>query len=107
MLDNVAIRASAGSGKTYQLVSRYLRLIAAGAAPASILASTFTRLAAGQIRDRILMTLAEAVDDVAKRSKLAERVGLPSLDRNEVMSILEGLSRRLHRMQVRTIDGFF
>src|SRR3954470_14255703 len=75
----VSIRASAGSGKTFQLTNRYLQLAAAGAEPRSILATTFTRLAAGQIRDRILMRLADAVDYPEKRRELAEHLGLKGL----------------------------
>lgn len=107
LLNHVAIRASAGSGKTYQLVSRYLRLIAVGVPPASILASTFTRLAAGQIRDRILMALAEAADHPESARELADRLGLKKLDRDTVTEILAHLARNLHRMQVRTLDSFF
>ena len=45
------IRASAGSGKTHQLTNRYVGLLAAGVAPDAILATTFTRKAAGEISD--------------------------------------------------------
>ena len=37
------ILASAGTGKTYQLTSRYLQLVLEGADPRTILATTFTR----------------------------------------------------------------
>ena len=40
---NVIIRASAGTGKTYQLAVRFIGLLAAGARPDEILATTFTR----------------------------------------------------------------
>ena len=70
-LPNVSILASAGSGKTFQLTNRYLSLIAAGAPIGGLLASTFTRIAAGEIRDRILMRLAEAAGDDEKRAELA------------------------------------
>ena len=48
-LTHVSILASAGSGKTFQLTNRYIQILARGAAPSSILASTFTRAAAGEI----------------------------------------------------------
>ena len=56
----LVIRASAGSGKTYQLSARYLRLLLEGAPVDSILATTFTRKAAGEIQDRILARLGNA-----------------------------------------------
>ena len=59
-LEPTLIRASAGTGKTYQLTARYLKLLIQGAAPESILATTFTRKAAGEILSRILETLAAA-----------------------------------------------
>jgi len=51
------VRASAGSGKTFQLSERYLKLLLSGASVDSILATTFTRKAAGEIQDRILSRL--------------------------------------------------
>lgn len=52
--DSCIVKASAGSGKTYQLSRRFLNLVAAGAKPASILTITFTVKAAGEMRRRII-----------------------------------------------------
>ena len=49
-----AILASAGSGKTHALVTRYLQLLASGQAPERIVALTFTRKAAGEFFDKLL-----------------------------------------------------
>ena len=106
-LFHTAIRASAGSGKTFQLTNRYLQLIAAGAEPSTILASTFTRLAAGQIRDRILSRLAEAADVQVACDELADALQLPGLAQSHVKAILARLAKRLHVMQIRTLDSFF
>ncbi len=54
---NVTLEASAGTGKTRILVDRYIRLIEAGAAPRNILAITFTRKAAGEMKYRIIQEL--------------------------------------------------
>ena len=64
-LSDVVIRASAGTGKTYQLTNRFLRLLVSGVPPEGILAATFTRKAAGEILERILRTLARAANDDA------------------------------------------
>lgn len=53
------INASAGSGKTYQLTLRYLSLLFLGAHPSKILAVTFTKKAAKEMRERITQTLSK------------------------------------------------
>jgi ATP-dependent helicase/nuclease subunit A len=56
-MNNVVLEASAGTGKTSVLVSRYVNLLKAGIDPAHILAITFTRKAAAEMRERILHEL--------------------------------------------------
>lgn len=63
---NVALEASAGTGKTRVLVERYVNLLVAGVDPAHVLAVTFTRQAAAEMRERIVATLR----DRAARSEL-------------------------------------
>ena len=57
---NVVLEASAGTGKTRVLVERYVNLLLAGVEPDRILAITFTRKAAAEMRQRILDRLKEA-----------------------------------------------
>ena len=67
---SVSVVASAGSGKTWQLVSRVVRLLLAGTDPGGILALTFTRKAAAEMRERVesrLRELAFASDEVLDR----------------------------------------
>ena len=72
------ISASAGTGKTYRLVSRYISLLCLGATPDSLVALTFTNKAAGEFRNRIMEALAEgagfAPTDDTPRNPLAARV---------------------------------
>src|SRR4026208_2025693 len=49
---NVALEASAGTGKTRVLVERYVNLLREGVDPSEILALTFTRQAAPEMRER-------------------------------------------------------
>ena len=107
LLAHKRILASAGAGKTFQLTNRYLALIASGADIGSILSSTFTRLAAGEIRNRILLRLAEAADDEEKRVELGSYIGLDALSRDQTLQLLAYLARNVHRMNIRTLDGFF
>ncbi|MFN7612975.1 MAG: UvrD-helicase domain-containing protein, partial [Alphaproteobacteria bacterium] len=52
------ITAHAGSGKTYVLARRVVRLLVDGAAPEHILCLTYTNAAAAEMRARILDLLA-------------------------------------------------
>lgn len=54
---SIVVQAAAGTGKTYLLTSRIIRLLLAGTPPGAILAVTFTRKAAGEIRQRVMQRL--------------------------------------------------
>ena len=76
---NVVLEASAGTGKTTVLVSRYINLIQAGVDPANVLAITFTRKAAAEMRERIIRELRKAAAlspaDAARWRDLRGRLG--------------------------------
>lgn len=110
------LMASAGSGKTWRLVLRAVELLDAGASVDALLAATFTRNAAGEIRDRILARLCEAASSDAAAATLDADLQrhrtLPwrrpdAMTRERAASLLSGLARDVHRLQVRTLDGFF
>ena len=75
---NVVLEASAGTGKTRVLVERYVNLLLAGVEPERILAITFTRKAAAEMRQRIIDRLKEASRtsqlSAAKWKELRERL---------------------------------
>lgn len=108
-LEPTLIRASAGTGKTYQLTARYLKLLIQGAAPESILATTFTRKAAGEILSRILETLAAASSTLREEDlgKIREQVGIPTLPRSCCLQLTEKLLSNIHRLRVSTLDSLF
>lgn len=106
------IRASAGTGKTYQISNRIVGLLAEGVEPGRILASTFTRKAAGEILDRVLHRLAGAALDPAEADRLAEQALLDGaaadgLDTGDALRLLDRLVRRMHRIDVGTLDALF
>ncbi len=104
---NVVVRASAGTGKTFQLSNRYIALAAGGVSPDTILATTFTRKAAGEILARVLFRLAEAAASPTKLAALAQNVNDPSFDRPGCLAVLRRLVRHVHRLRVSTLDSFF
>jgi len=87
--NNVVLEASAGTGKTSVLVWRYINLLKAGVDPANILAITFTRKAAAEMRDRIIREL----KDAAARSEF---------DRGRWHDVRD----RLDDIAISTIDAF-
>ena len=104
---NVVIRASAGTGKTFQLTNRFIGLVSAGQPLDTIVAVTFSRKAAGEILDRILFRLAEASLDAGKLSQLAQHTGDTTLDQGRCLAVLRGMAHGLHRIRVSTLDSFF
>ncbi len=105
-IDHRVILASAGTGKTYQLTNRLIGLLARGAAPSEIVASTFTRKAAGEIMERVIERLCEAVTSAGARAALSEAIGTP-LSRDRCVDILATVAGSLDRFSVLTIDSFF
>ncbi|MGE0816364.1 MAG: UvrD-helicase domain-containing protein [Vicinamibacterales bacterium] len=87
--EHVALEASAGTGKTRVLVDRYVNLLRAGVEPRHILAITFTRKAAAEMRARVL----------AELTRMAEAGTMPP----EVWKHLRG---RLGEIAISTIDAF-
>lgn len=104
---HVVIRASAGTGKTHQLAMRFIGLLAADVQADEILATTFTRKAAGEIFDRVLFRLAQAATDDAKCRELAAATGDASLTRQRCQELLVQTVRSLHRVRIGTLDSFF
>jgi ATP-dependent exoDNAse (exonuclease V) beta subunit len=99
------VRAPAGSGKTELLTQRYLALLATVEEPEEIIAVTFTRKAAGEMRSRIVAALESAAgpapDAAHKRAtwELAKRA--QARDRERAWQ----LTAHPARMRIQTIDS--
>ena len=106
VFQNEVIRASAGTGKTFQLSNRFLRLLASGVECETILATTFTRKGAGEILDRIVQRLAQAATSQAGSEKLATELEW-ALTQERAQELLKSLIQNLHRLQISTLDAFF
>ena len=129
-LQHTSIRASAGTGKTYQLANRYLALLLLQATrageerpePEKIVALTFTRKGAGEFAQRILHRLSVAAGDPseldtlrADLNRLIQGVkGVPGLapgiklgmDTATLQSALAVMVDQFDRLILGTIDSF-
>jgi len=99
------VQAPAGSGKTGLLVQRYLVLLARVAQPEEVLAITFTRKAAGEMRDRVVRALRAArgappAEDFA-RATFERARGVLARDAEQGWALAE----QPGRLRVQTIDS--
>ncbi len=106
-LPHQVVRASAGAGKTYQLTTRYLDLLVRQEPPQQILATTFTRKAAGEVLARVLGRLASACATDTGRQQIADALNMPELTQSDCMAMLRSMTNGLNRLAVGTIDSFF
>lgn len=101
------IEASAGSGKTFSLAIRMIRLLFAKQSPEGILATTFTRKAAGEILERVLKMLAKAIVNKGDLETLRDKLRPMIIDETSCIFHLSELCDNLHRLRVSTLDGFY
>ena len=106
-INNALLRASAGTGKTFQLSNRYILLILAGTPPEKLLATTFTRKAAGEILERIFQRLAAATTSNTQARELSEQLKIEPTSSPQFGEALSVLTSRLHRINVGTLDAYF
>lgn len=104
--DHIAIRASAGTGKTFSLTNRYLRLLAMDVEPRRICAVTFTRKAAAEIAERLLLRLAEGATDAGKLRELRRHVH-EELTADRCAELLRRLVGDLHQLRISTLDSLY
>ncbi len=113
----MALKASAGSGKTFALSVRFLALLFKGANPSEILTLTFTKKATAEMQERILDYLKilqkENLEDEKEKEKsqniLKELEEKYRLDPSFVQNSAQKIYQRFLNAEIRisTIDAFF
>ena len=111
---SVVVEACAGAGKTWMLVSRILRALLDGARPHEILAITFTRKAAGEMRQRLddwLRLYASPLTPHAQRVQALRERGLDVADAERLAPQLAGLFEAVlesgRPVEIRTFHAWF
>ena len=103
---SVLVQAPAGSGKTTLLAQRYLRLLARVDAPERILALTFTRRAAQEMRERVLSALRAARLDACPANMNLETWNLAVAANKHLDASHLDIARQPSRLRIETIDAF-
>ena len=109
---SVVVEACAGSGKTWLLVSRILRALLDGVQPQEILAITYTRKAAGEMRQRLHEWLSQyAASTPAERIEALLQRGLSPAQAAQREPQLADLNRQVlitgHPVDISTFHAWF
>ncbi|MBI1245844.1 MAG: double-strand break repair helicase AddA [Alphaproteobacteria bacterium] len=108
--NSVWVVANAGSGKTYVLTSRIVRLLLAGARPSAILCLTFTKAAAAEMRDRLSRLLAHwaTCADETLDGNLRERLGRAPTEqeRKDARTLFARVIDAPGSLRIQTIHSF-
>ncbi len=119
IFSNEKVSASAGSGKTFSLTTRFIALACAKNKeekfdPFSIIALTFTKKAAGEFLSNILRRLAKAAGSDKEANALADATceALSALSKNRptretFLRVLELCAKNIGKLHLSTIDSLF
>ncbi len=117
--ENLALEASAGTGKTFQLAMRVVGMLLTGAAPRDILCLTFTKKATAEMKERIIKfinSFAEGTSDKSEyefitplMKKYAEKLNEPFDDnfiKEKALTARDNLFSHFSELNIKTIDAF-
>ncbi|NLK66884.1 MAG: RecB-like helicase [Campylobacteraceae bacterium] len=103
-----ALKASAGSGKTFALTIRYLSLVFSGVSPNRILALTFTKKAANEMNERIISTFLNLKDE-SRKAQVDEICKLLNLSKEALFAKRDEIYDEFLNSDIKisTFDSFF
>ena len=117
--ENLALEASAGTGKTFQLAMRVAGMLLTGAAPRDILCLTFTKKATAEMKERIIKFINSFAEGSADKSeyefitplmkKYAEKLNEPFDDnfiKEKALTARDNLFSHFSELNIKTIDAF-
>ncbi len=105
--DSFIVQAPAGSGKTELLMQRFLALLAyCTDAPESVLAITFTKKAARQMKERILIALENAENPAPREAHHRQTWELARAVLNKDKALNWNILNQPSRLKIQTIDSF-
>ncbi len=107
--NNVVVHAAAGTGKTWLLTSRIVRLLLEGSEPGAILAITFTRKAAGEIHQRVterLFALAGSDDESLVKQLAIIGAKTDHASREAARGLYEKHLSAIHTLRATTFHAF-
>lgn len=117
--ENLALEASAGTGKTFQLAMRVAGMLLTGAAPRDILCLTFTKKATAEMKERIIKFINSFAEGTADKSeyefitplmkKYAEKLNEPFDDnfiKEKALTARDNLFSHFSELNIKTIDAF-
>src|ERR1700683_1173081 len=100
------VQAPAGSGKTELLIQRYLKLLDTVETPDAVVAITFTRKAAGEMRSRVIQALRlarQGIQPEAEHERLTFEISRNVLDHERQLGW--DLLQNPARLRIETIDA--
>ena len=101
----LALKASAGSGKTFALSVRYITLLLLGAMPNEILTLTFTNKAANEMKQRILNNIYTLGEDISFLEQVVKNSGFSKEEilkkKNYILELIVN-----ENLAIYTIDKF-
>jgi len=105
---NEVILAAAGSGKTFRLSDRIIKLLVNGAKPEEIVALTFTRAAAAEFITKTFSKLALAANNEIEAKELSKRLKLSEpWSAKQYRNLLRETLISMNRLSFGTLDSFF